>query len=49
MPDSSIWPIERSQLGAATPDQSESGSAGNEGVLRITPNSCITGASLTDC
>ena len=32
---SSIWPIDRTLLGATTPGQSEPGSDGNEGVLRI--------------
>ena len=32
---SSIWPIHRTLSGAITPGQSERGSDGNEGVLRI--------------
>ena len=32
---SSIWPIDRALSGATTQGQSELGSDGNEGVLRI--------------
>ena len=32
---SSIWPTDRTLSGATTPDQSEPGSDGNEGVLSI--------------
>ena len=32
---SSIWPIDRTQLGATTPGQRGTGSDGNEEVLRI--------------
>ena len=35
--------------GATTPSQSEPGSDGNEGVLRIPHSSRITGASPSDC
>ena len=35
MSNSSIWPIDRTQWGATTTDQRESGSNGNEGVLLI--------------
>ena len=41
-------PIYRTLSGATTPGQSESGSDSNEGVLRITQGSSITGASLSD-
>ena len=33
---------------ATTPGQSEAGNNCNEGVLRIPPNPCITGASSSD-
>ena len=46
---SSIWPIYRARSGATIPGQSESGSDGNEGVLRIAQNSSITGTSPSDC
>ena len=45
---SSIWPIGRSLSGATTPDQSRSGSDGNEGGLRIPQRSSITGTSPSD-
>ena len=35
--------------GATTPGQSEPGSDGNEGVLRIPQSSSITGASPSNC
>ena len=35
--------------GATTPDQSEPGSDGNEGVTRIPQSSGITGSSRSDC
>ena len=37
------------QSGATILDQSEPGSDGNEGVLRIPQSSNITGASPSDC
>ena len=40
---SSIWSIDRTLSGATTPNQSEHGSYGNEGVLRIpqtSPSDC---------
>ena len=43
----SIWPIDRTLLGATTPGQSEPGSNSNEGVLRI-PQISKAGASPTD-
>ena len=46
---SSIWPIDRTLSIATTLGQSELGSDGNEGVLRIPQSSCITGTSQTDC
>ena len=44
-----IWPIDRTLSGATTLDQSEPGSDGNDGVLRIPQSSSITGASPLDC
>ena len=49
MSNSSIWPIERTLLGATTPGQSRPGSDGNEGVLRIPQISRITEASPSVC
>ena len=46
---SSIWPIHRTLLGAATPDQSGPGRIGNEEVFRIPQSSGITGISPSDC
>ena len=46
---SSIWAIDRTLSGAITLGQSGPGSNGNEGVLCILQNSCITGTSLSDC
>ena len=46
-----IWPIEgvwKDLSGATTPGQSELGSDGNEGVLRIPPSSSIAGTSPFD-
>ena len=40
---SSFQPIASALSGATTPGQSESGSDGNEGVLRIPQSSSITG------
>ena len=40
---SSIWPIDRIQSGATTQDQRESGSNGNEGVLRTPQSFSIKG------
>ena len=45
---SSIWPIDSTLSGAATPGQSGAGSDGNEGVLSIPQSSCNTGTSLSD-
>ena len=39
----SIWPIDRTQLGATTGGRNEPGSDSNEGVLRIPESSSITG------
>ena len=44
---SSIWPIDRTLLGANALGQSEPRSDGNKGVLCITQSSSITGASLS--
>ena len=46
---SSIWPIDRTQAGATTPGQCGPGSDGNEGVLRISQSSIITGTLPSDC
>ena len=47
---SSIWSIDRRTLsGAATRGQSGPRSDDNEGVLRISQSSRITGTSLSDC
>ena len=45
----SIWPIDRALSSATTPNQNGPGSDGNEGVLRISQSSSITGASPSDC
>ena len=45
---SSIWPIDRTLSGATSPGQSEPGSDGNEGVLRIPQSSRITRISPSD-
>ena len=47
MSNSSIWLIDRTLPGAITPGQS--GSDGNEGLLRILQSSSITGASPSNC
>ena len=46
---SSIWSIDRTLSGATTLSQSEPGSEGNEGVLRIPQSSNIIGTSASDC
>ena len=46
---SSILPIDKTLSGATTPGQSEPGSDGSEGVLRIPQSSSITGTSPSDC
>ena len=46
---SSIWAIDRTLSGATTSGQSESGSYGNEGALRIPQSSSITWAFPLDC
>ena len=46
--NSSIWLIDRTLSGTITPDQSGSGSNGNEGVLHIPQSSSITGAKPSD-
>ena len=46
--NNSIWPIDLILSGATTPDLSEPGSNGNEGVFHTPPNS-RTGAELLDC
>ena len=49
MSNRSIWPIDRTLSDATTPDQRGSERNGNEGVLCITQNSSITGASPSNC
>ena len=44
----SICPIDRTLQGATILSQSEPGSEGNEGVLRIPQSSCISGISISD-
>ena len=46
---SSIWPIDRTLLGANTLSQSGPGSNGNEGELHIPQSSNITGTLPLDC
>ena len=41
--------IEKALAHATSPGQSRSGGVGNEGVLRISQSSSITGASPSDC
>ena len=48
MPNSSIWPIDKTLSGATTLGQSGPGSNGNEGVLHIPQSSSITEASPSD-
>ena len=48
MSNTSIWPIDRTLSGAPAPDQSEPGSDGDKGVLRIPQSSSITGTSPSD-
>ena len=47
MLNSSIWPIDRTQVGATTLGQNEPGSNSDEGILHI-PKSSRTGASPLD-
>ena len=44
----SIWPIDSTQSGATTLDQSGPGINYNEGVLHISQSSSITGISPSD-
>ena len=46
---SSIWPIDRTLLGATIPGQSGPGSDGNEAVLCIPKSSIINAVSPSDC
>ena len=46
---SSVSPIDRTLSDATIPGQSRPGSDGNEGVLRISQSSSITGTSPSDC
>ena len=46
---SSISPIDRALSGATILGQSEPGSNGNEGVIRIPQSPSITGTSPSDC
>ena len=48
MSNSSIWPIDKTQLDATTPGQSAPGSNCNEGVLCI-PQIIKTATLPTDC
>ena len=48
MGNSSIWPIDRTLLGATTPGQSGPGSNVNEGLLRILQGTSITGTAPAD-
>ena len=48
MLNSSVWTIDRTQSGTTTPDQSGTGSDGNEGVLHIPQSSSITEASASN-
>ena len=45
MPNSSIWPIDKTISGTTTTGQSGPGSDGNEGLLRISQTFSITEAS----
>ena len=49
MSNSSIWPIDRTLSGTATPGQNGPGSNGNEEVLHIPQSSSITRASPSGC
>ena len=49
MSNSSIWPIDRTLLGAMTPSQNGSESNSDKAVLHIPQSSSITGASPSDC
>ena len=49
MPNSSIWPIDRTLSGVTTSGQSGTGSDGNEGVLHIPQSSSITEVSPLVC
>ena len=46
---SSIWPIDQTLSGAATPGQSGPECNGDEGVLCISQSSSMTGTSPSDC
>ena len=48
MPNSSIWPIDRTLSGSTALGNSGPGSDGNKGVLHIPQSSNITGASSSD-
>ena len=48
MSNSSVRPIDRTLSGITTPDKSEPGSKGNEGLLRIPQSLNVTGASPID-
>ena len=49
MPNSSIWPIDRTLSDATTTGQNGSESDGNEGALCIPQSSSITRATPSDC
>ena len=44
-----FWPIDRTVSGATIPGQSEPGSDGNKGLLRIPQSFSISEASLSNC
>ena len=48
MSNNSFWPTDRTLSSVTTPDQSEPGSNGNEGVIHI-PQSFMAGAEPSDC
>ena len=49
MSNSSIWPIDKTLSGTTTLIKSGPGSNGNEGILRISQSSSITGTLPLDC
>ena len=49
MPNSSIWPTDRTLSGDTTPGQSGPGSDGNKEVLHIPQSFSISGASPSNC
>ena len=49
MSKSSIWPIDKTLIGATTPGYSGPGSDGNEEIILIHPSFSFTEASPSDC